>query len=79
MIAARFGGLALAVLGPAARALSCPFCAQGGPDRYGSGFSWLVLMMIALPFTLLGLGLRQVLIAEKSSTSLATPQNRELR
>lgn len=57
------------VLVPALQALACPFCSQGA-GRYGQGFSWLVLMMLVLPFALVGFVLRQILKVE-SSTPLA--------
>ena len=52
----------LVAIGPATDALGCPNCKEavanqdGDSMRLANGYSWSILLMIAMPFTLLGTG-----------------------
>ncbi len=61
----------LVVLGMAGDALACPNCKEavanqdGDAMRLANGYSWSIILMIAMPFTLLGTGTLMVVRAVK--------------
>jgi hypothetical protein len=56
----------LLVLGLASEVLACPNCKEalanqdGDAMRLANGYSWSILLMIAMPFTLLGTGMMMI-------------------
>ena len=56
----------LLVLGLASDTLACPNCKEavanqdGDAMRLANGYSWSIMLMIAMPFTLLGTGMLMV-------------------
>jgi hypothetical protein len=61
----------LLVLGLSGEALACPNCKEalanqdGDAMRLANGYSWSIILMIAMPFTLLGTGMLMVARAVK--------------
>ncbi len=61
----------LLVIGLAGEALGCPNCKEavaaqdGDAMRLANGYSWSILLMIAMPFTLLGTGMVMIARAVK--------------
>ncbi len=61
----------LLVVGLASDALGCPNCKEavasqdGDAMRLANGYSWSILLMIAMPFTLLGTGMMMIARAVK--------------
>ncbi len=60
------------IIGLASDALACPNCKEavanqdGDSMRLANGYSWSIILMIAVPFTLLGAGSMMVVRAVKS-------------
>jgi hypothetical protein len=61
----------LLIIGLASDAMACPNCKEavanqdGDSMRLANGYSWSVILMIAMPFTLLGTGTMMVVRAVK--------------
>jgi hypothetical protein len=61
----------LLILGVASDALACPNCKEslasqdGDAMRLANGYSWSIILMIAMPFTLLGTGMLMIARAVK--------------
>ena len=61
----------LLVIGLATEALGCPNCKEavasqdGDAMRLANGYSWSIILMIAMPFTLLGAGMMMIARAVK--------------
>ena len=61
----------LVVLGMAGDAPACPNCKEavanqdGDAMRLANGYSWSIILMIAMPFTLLGTGMMMIARAVK--------------
>ena len=64
--------VALLPLGLSGEALGCPNCKEavanldGDAMRLANGYSWSIILMIAMPFTLLGTGATLIARAVKS-------------
>ena len=61
----------LLVIGLSGEALGCPNCKEavanqdGDAMRLANGYSWSIILMIAMPFTLLGTGMMMIARAVK--------------
>ena len=61
----------LSIVASASDALACPNCKEavanqdGDAMRLANGYSWSIILMIAMPFTLLGTGTMMVVRAVK--------------
>jgi hypothetical protein len=61
----------LLVVGLAGEALGCPNCKEavanqdGDAMRLANGYSWSIILMLAMPFTLLGTGMMMIARAVK--------------
>jgi hypothetical protein len=59
------------ILGLASEVLACPNCKEavasqdGDALRLANGYSWSILLMIGMPFTLLGTGMMMIVRAVK--------------